>query len=298
MNVTGDIHITSINNLVSYNEAGTIELGDQPISFGTGREMKINSDGILELPETSSLRFGGDASTKTIAIDSNGNLDLAAGTDIRFGADANKAIKFDGSGNLEIPTGAEIRFGSGGTKKIAIDTDDNLVLPTDAEIKVGTKRIKIDTNGELQIANDGTTFQDVDQGFRRQMGNAPVGASIIKGHDNATIHQPSPALLFRFSPAGGSSGYTVQGPGFAGPGVSNATIVLYRGFTYVLNNVAGGAHPLRIQSTTGLGQSAYTTGITGSESGVQTFTVPHDAPSTLYYQCTAHSAMNGTLDIR
>lgn len=298
LNVTGDIHITSVNNLVSFDEGGAIDLGGQPLSFGAGRTMSIDNDGILELPANSSIRFGDIASTKTIAIDANGNLDLAAGTDIRFGADANKAIKFDGSGNLEIPTGAEIRFGSGGTKKIAIDTDDNLVLPTDAEIKVGTKRIKIDTNGELQIANDGTTFQDVDQGFRRQMGNAPVGASIIKGHDNATIHQPSPALLFRFSPAGGSSAYTVQGPGFAGAGVSNATIVLYRGFTYVLNNVAGGAHPLRIQSTTGLGQSAYTTGITGSESGVQTFTVPHDAPSTLYYQCTAHSAMNGTLDIR
>ena len=30
----------------------------------------------------------------------------------------------------------------------------------------------------------------------------------------------------------------------------------------------------------------------------QKFTVPFDAPSTLYYQCTIHSSMNGTIEIR
>lgn len=71
-----------------------------------------------------------------------------------------------------------------------MDANDNLVLPSNAEIKVGTKRIKIDTNGELQIANDGTNFEDADGGFRRQINNAPVGSSMIKGHDNSTIYSP------------------------------------------------------------------------------------------------------------
>jgi plastocyanin len=38
-------------------------------------------------------------------------------------------------------------------------------------------------------------------------------------------------------------------------------------------------------------------GITGSQSGTQTFTVPINAPSTLYYQCTLHSGMGNTINI-
>lgn len=297
LSAANPVKITSYNRLVSEDEAGKVDLGDQPLKFGAGREMTIDADGILELPANGSIRFGDQSSTKVIGMDANNNLDLPAGTDIRFGGDANKAIKFDGNGNLEVPESAEIRFGSGGTKKIGIDSDDNLLLPTDAEIKVGTKRMKIDTNGELQIANDGSTFEDVDNGFKRQIRNAPVGASIIKGHDNTTIHKPSPTLLFRFS-AVGSTNYTVQGPGLPSGGSADPTLVLYRGFTYDFHNQAGGAHPLRIQTTAGLGQSAYTTGVNGSETGVQSFTVPMDAPTTLYYQCTIHSNMSGTLDIR
>ena len=296
LNTTSALKISSMNRIVSEDEAGKVDLGGQELNFGAGRSMKIDDDGILELPSNSSIRFGDQASTKVIAIDGTGNLDLAAGTDIRFGGDASKALKFDNSGNLEVPENAEIRFGSGGTKKISMDASNNLELPDSAEIKIGTKRIKLDTTGEIQVANDGTNFADADQGFRRQINNAPVGSSIIKGHDNATIHKPSPALLYRFSGAGAD--YNVQGPGLPGPGAADPTLVLYRGFTYVFHNLSGASHPLRIQSTTGLSGTAYTTGLTGSTTGAQTFVVPMDAPTTLYYQCTIHSNMNGTLDIR
>ena len=297
LNTTSPLKISSMNRIVSEDEAGKVDLGGQELNFGAGRSMKIDDDGILELPSNSSIRFGDQSSTKVIAIDGTGNLDLAAGTDIRFGGDASKALKFDNSGNLEVPENAEIRFGSGGTKKLSMDGSNNLLLPDSAEIKIGTKRIKLDTNGEIQVANDGTNFADSDGGFRRNINNAPVGSSIIKGHDNATIHKPSPTLMFRFS-AVGSSNYTVQGPGLPSAGSADPTLVLYRGFTYDFHNLAGGAHPLRIQSTTGTSGTAYSTGVNGSMTGVQTFTVPMDAPNTLYYQCTIHTNMSGTLDIR
>ena len=297
LNTTSALKISSMNRIVSEDEAGKVDLGGQELNFGAGRSMKIDDDGILELPSNSSIRFGDLSSTKIIGVDGSGNLNLAAGTDIRFGGDASKALKFDNSGNLEVPENAEIRFGSGGTKKISMDASNNLELPDSAEIKIGTKRIKLDTNGEIQVANDGTNFADSDGGFRRNINNAPVGSSIIKGHDNATIHKPSPTLMFRFS-AAGSTNYTVQGPGLPSAGSADPTLVLYRGFTYDFHNLAGGAHPLRIQSTTGTGGTAYSTGVSGSMNGIQTFTVPMDAPNTLYYQCTIHTAMSGTLDIR
>jgi hypothetical protein len=295
LSVSSAVKITSYNRMVSEDEGGNIELGGQSLKFAAGKELKFSND-ILELPSNSSIRFGDSGSTKVIAMDSSGNLDLPTGTDIRFGGDAAKSIKFDGSGNLEVPDTAEIRFGSGGTKKLKFDASNNLELPTDTEIKIGTKRMKIGSNGELEVANDGTTFNEIGGGFQSQINNAPAGASIIKGYNNATIHKPSPCILFRFT-AAGSSSYTVSGPGFpASGGTSSPTVVLYRGFTYDLHNQAGGAHPLAIRTASG--GSAYTTGITGSNTGMQSFTVPMDAPSTLYYQCTIHSGMLGTLDIR
>ena len=47
--------------------------------------------------------------------------------------------------------------------------------------------MKIGSNGTLDVANDGTTFTEVGGGFQTQIGNAPAGASIIKGHQNATV---------------------------------------------------------------------------------------------------------------
>ena len=295
LSVSSAVKITSYNRMVSEDEGGNIELGGQSLKFAAGKELKFSND-ILELPSNSSIRFGDSGSTKVIAMDSSGNLDLPTGTDIRFGGDAAKSIKFDGSGNLEVPDTAEIRFGSGGTKKLKFDASNNLELPTDSEIKIGTKRMRVGTNGELEVANDGTTFTEIGGGFQSQINNAPAGASIIKGYNNATIHKPSPTILFRFT-AAGSSSYTVSGPGFPASGAgSSPTIILYRGFTYDLHNQAGGAHPLAIRTASG--GSAYTTGITGSNTGIQSFTVPMDAPATLYYQCTIHSGMLGQFDIR
>ena len=93
--------------------------------------------------------------------------------------------------------------------------------------------------------------------------------------------------------ANGSSAYRFAGPGIVNT-VDNPTLYLQRGFTYIFNNTTGG-HPFRIQftgTTTGVG-----TYVSGSQTGVQVFTVPHTAPASYEYQCTSHSGMKGTLNI-
>ena len=59
------------------------------------------------------------------------------------------------------------------------------------------------------------------------------------------------------------------------------------------------AHPFNIQSTTGIGGTIYSDGITGNgvSNGKLYWTVRMDAPSTLYYQCSAHAVMNGTITV-
>jgi len=291
LSVANAVRIRSVNRILSEDESGKVDIGGQDLDFGSGNKLFFDDSGVLELTG-SKLRFGASGSKKLIEFDGSDNLVLDQDTEIQFGTTHKLAM--DSTGNLTVPDG-EIRFGTS-TRKLKIDADGNLELPADGEIKIGTKRMKIGTNGTFDIANDGTNFAEVGGGFQTQIGNAPAGASIIKGHDNATIYKPSPTLLYKFT-ASGMSAYTVNGPGLA-TNVSNASLVFHRGFTYDLHNQAGGAHPLRIQSSSGTSGTEYTTGVSGSNTGMQVITVPLDAPDTLYYQCTAHADMNGTITVK
>ncbi len=96
--------------------------------------------------------------------------------------------------------------------------------------------------------------------------------------------------------ASGSDHYTFQGEGLNGT-VNDPTLYLTRGKTYRFENGTG-AHPIRIQSTSGASGTAYNTGVTNNAgSGTVIVEVQHDAPDVLYYQCTSHAAMNGVLYI-
>ena len=96
--------------------------------------------------------------------------------------------------------------------------------------------------------------------------------------------------------ANGSSSYSMAGPGQRNS-VGNPTLYLMRGFTCMFENSTGGSHPFRIQytgTTTGVG-----TYVSGSQTGVQIFTIPHDAPPNYEYQCTVpgHAGMKGSFII-
>ena len=94
---------------------------------------------------------------------------------------------------------------------------------------------------------------------------------------------------------------------FSGNGVdssaNNPTLYLYRDTKYRFIHNGGGSHPIQIRTSNG--GSAYTDGVTYSNTGNNTttngnnldFTPQHDAPSTLYYQCTSHGSMIGTINI-
>ena len=94
--------------------------------------------------------------------------------------------------------------------------------------------------------------------------------------------------------ASGTDHYTFQGEGLNGT-VNDPTLYLTRGKTYRFENGSGG-HPIRIQSTSGASGTAYNTGVTNNAgSGTVIVEVQHDAPDVLYYQCTSHANMGGTI---
>ena len=96
----------------------------------------------------------------------------------------------------------------------------------------------------------------------------------------------------------GTNHYTFNGPGLNGT-VNDPALTLVRGQKYIFHNRSSG-HPFRIQSTPNGSAGVAYTGVTNQDGSAPTdiiFDVPHDAPNTLFYQCTAHPNMGGVLHI-
>lgn len=111
------------------------------------------------------------------------------------------------------------------------------------------------------------------------------------------------SLLTVGTSAGAGATYAVTNSGtgaYVIDGTNNASLTLVRGVQYTFTLNATG-HPFWIQTVSGAYSSGniYSTGVTnnGTQSGTIQFTVPNDAPNTLYYACQYHSSMQGTINI-
>lgn len=80
----------------------------------------------------------------------------------------------------------------------------------------------------------------------------------------------------------------------------NPTLTLVRGNTYVFTLSLTGIYPFYIKTIASLGNvNLYSTGVTnnGATTGTVTFTVPQDAPDTLYYACSTEFNLRGEINI-
>lgn len=80
---------------------------------------------------------------------------------------------------------------------------------------------------------------------------------------------------------------------------TNPTLTVVRGNTVVFNINATG-HPFYIKTVQGAGTAnAYTDGVTGNgtTNGTLTWVVSPTAPATLFYDCSIHAAMTGTINV-
>jgi len=96
----------------------------------------------------------------------------------------------------------------------------------------------------------------------------------------------------------GNANYTFTGIGFTQT-TNDPALYLARGRVYEFVNSMG-AHPFRIQSTVnGSTGTQYDDGVTNNNvsNGTLRFEIPFNAPNTLYYQCTSHAAMGGTITV-
>lgn len=95
----------------------------------------------------------------------------------------------------------------------------------------------------------------------------------------------------------GASDYVFNGGGLTN--ASDPALTLSRGRTYTFSVNAPG-HPFLIKTSQTTGSAnTYNDGVAnnGASNGTITFTVPANAPNTLYYICEFHASMTGTITI-
>ena len=230
------------------------------------------------------------ATTDGMDIDIGGQLN-AAGCSIDF---QNTTISF---------TGASIG-GLQGTINGWVDTHLNQSGPTSGHVlswngsdyawvaQSGGSSLAIQDEGNA-LSTAATTLNFVGAGVTAS-GTGAVKTITIAGGGGAG----SPETTWTMTHDSGN--YSFTGNGFVSA-TTDPTLYLIRGQTYKFVNNTGG-HPFRIQTdgpTVGGGNS-YNDGVTNQDAGngvTLTFVVPMDAPDTLYYQCTAHTNMFGTINI-
>ena len=243
------------------------------------------------------ITAGGVGDTRAKLLTEYSSIDALSDVDITTVAPtANQILKCNGSAFTpadETGGGAASQniFASvaGDTGSTTADsTSDTLTIAggTNITTAVSGDTLTVNFSGSLSTTLAALTDTDVS--------GITQGDSLFYNGTNWTVTR-SPITWWELT-APDASGYNFTGPGFAAA-TADPTLYVMRGMTYAFDNNAGGAHPFRIQSTQGLTGTPYTTGQTGSGTSVLYWTVPMDAPNTLYYQCTIHAAMAGQINV-
>ena len=200
-----------------------------------------------------------------------------------------------------IMTATSVSIGTTGAEpNLTISTDgtDTFIkeLNSTGELTISTNQLKIENPSFETLARfnenaDVKLYYDNAEKFATTSGGVNVSGIVT-----ATSFSGEGGVTRWTVGSNGSSDYTFTGIGFTQT-TNDPDLHLVRGQTYEFLNNSGGSHPFEIRTSAG-GQ-AYNHGVTnnGASSGVIKFQVPYNAPTSLVYQCTAHSGMVGNIYI-
>jgi len=242
----------------------------------------------------------------------NGNINLNAANVVLglSGGSSDDRLKFHNSEIYQDTSSFKIISNTGGivlrgggtsSWSNASGAEDYIVATENGSVSLyhdNSKKLETTNSG---VTVTGTASATTFSGSGANLTNLPAAnitgtLPAISGANLTNLPSPTPAdtdvqVTYDVS-SNGSSGYRFTGPGYSGAD-DNPDIYLVRGQRYRFINGTGSGHPFRIQSDTS--GTAYTDGVSGSQSGTQDFNVQHDAPVRLYYQCTIHSGMIGNI---
>jgi hypothetical protein len=159
-------------------------------------------------------------------------------------------------------------------------------LPMDGNSPIGEDKSG-NANNWIPVNFGGSTTLDKATGAKPILNTTPGGTKAgvgVFGSKEGFYETVS-------SSSGGGNPYIFDGRG------TQPTLSFIRGATYVFDYSSATSHPLRFATAAdAAGSTQYTDG-TSVSGNVISFTVPHNAPDTLYYYCTNHSGMGNSISV-
>ena len=160
-------------------------------------------------------------------------------------------------------------------------------------VPTGPQTVEINTGGIPATDDFTVTRENGVYTFSGVPGNNPTLDLVRGGNYTFQVAQNAKETVnYRVTNSGTSSYLIDQLP--------NPTLTLARGNTYVFNLTLSAPYPFWIKTAIVQGTgSTYNSGVTrnGSVTGLVTFTVPQDAPDTLYYVAENQTNLQGTFNI-
>ena len=272
--VNGDmIYNTTTNQLESYENGAWVATAGTSGSGATSMNTAGNTG-------TGSVTFASETLTVT---GTTGQIDVdAAGFALSLSLDAD-LTGLTTINTHTIPSGT-------GTLALTTDYADGINVSDESSDTTCFPMFGTGATGALTVKTDQSAYT-------YNASTETLSVTNFVGDGSGLTNLPDNTPTFAVT-APDSGRYTFSGAGTDGD--DNPTLYLYRGFTYKFAvNVSG--HPFHIQTSSGAynASNLYTDNVTnpGAQSGTITWTVQMDAPTTLYYVCQYHSAMNGTINI-
>ena len=322
VNINGTVNVTGVSTFqddVNIGTGSTVAFFDisagrvgivstQPKSTldvnGTLNVSGVSTLGVVEIFSSSGIITN---ATAGVAVTVFGDLVGIASTAINLGAGSTGSVPY--------------QYGPGITSFLAAPSEENRILgyntTTNKIIWTGISSVGGLTTTEFTVKDGDSTFNESNIKELRFFGDPVNVVSCGVGIASITVTLPSGIVTtggistssVGFAQTAGiatytsewnitsnsSSDYRFTGPGFDGT-ENDPTIYLTRGEQYKFTNKMN-AHPFQIR--TAIGGSAYDDGIlnNGVSNGTLTWNVQMDAPDILYYQCTSHAGMVGTIYI-
>ena len=220
-----------------------------------------------------------------VASNDYASIYLGVGNDVRFFHNGqntfwqHKLGTPNNSGSLFIDA-----YGSGGTYLRTGDGSSGV-----------ENSIRLNNNSSVELYHSGTKKFETSSSGATVTGTLAATAVTGDGSGLTGIAVTEAPVVDYTVTANGSSAYRFHGGG-VDETADDPDLYLIRGQKYRFNNTTGSSHPFAIREASG--GSAYSNGVTGSQNGIQFFTVPYDAPAKIFYQCTIHSGMVGNIYIR
>ena len=297
---SGLTNVSAVGTGIGVSNSGTTVGTAQTINFGTGITISTVSAGLATV--TVSVGSTADVSTNGLVVAGVSTLAGATLSGVTTFSENvilgdNDKLRLGGTDGVDLYHNSTHAFIENGTGNLYLRSSSGTSI--NIEPAAGASAIVANAGSDVELYhNNSKKFETASDGVN------------ITGIASASTHVSSGIVTYygdsSYSAAGrwvlsasGTDHYVFSGPGLGHSMLSDPTLYLMRGQTYMFENKMG-AHPFRIQSTSnGSAGTQWNVGVTNNDvsNGVLIFEVPFVCPNTLYYQCTAHANMGGVLNI-